>query len=279
MNRGWIIASLAIALAALPRASANAASTTRRQLSSNVPAAKFENVPLSDCFDFLSDVTGANIVVDWKTLTADNIPKDTPVDLRVKNLSLRQVLSLVLNQAGNSDHPLSYYTDRDIIYITTKSEADKHVYTIIYDVRDLLITVPNFTADSFNGLGGDRPNGYGQSAGYASQGNPGQSGYSPAAAGVSSAGSASAGQYSQSASNSLPGGYSGQSPYGGNSASGNATPTDARAQSLIKLIETVIQPTAWSDNGGTTAYIAQWNGSLIVTAPQDIQEAIGGPIN
>jgi hypothetical protein len=38
----------------------------------------------------------------------------------------------------------------------------------------------------------------------------------------------------------------------------------------------VVQPDAWSDNGGTTAYISEWNGTLIVTAPRPILEAIGG---
>jgi hypothetical protein len=53
---------------------------------------------------------------------------------------------------------------------------------------------------------------------------------------------------------------------------------EQKAQELIKLIETIIRPEIWRDNGGT-ASMEYWNGNLIVTAPRSVQEAIGGPVD
>ncbi|MGD0463994.1 MAG: hypothetical protein ABSB74_16040 [Tepidisphaeraceae bacterium] len=61
----------------------------------------------------------------------------------------------------------------------------------------------------------------------------------------------------------------------------NSTQTktvDQKAQDLIKLIETVVRPEVWRDNGGM-ASIEYLNGNLIVTAPRSVQEAIGGPVD
>jgi hypothetical protein len=293
---------LVIVLGTLPVLSAHGESSVRHLLNSNVPSTKFDNVPLSDCIDFLHDVSGANLVVDWKTLAAASITRDTPINLRVKNTSLQQVLNLVLAQAGTAADALTFYVDRDVIQVTTKAQADKHVYTIVYDVRDLLITVPSFTASTNSGgygggYGGQSGYGYGQgnySGGYGS--GYGQSAYGNGYGAQSPFGNQSGfgnpggygtqGQFGQGQFAS-PGGYntanqgsfgnSNGTSTGGNSNNSNTPSTDSQAQALIKLIEAVVQPDAWSDtNGKATAYISQWNGTLIVTAPRSIQEAIGG---
>jgi hypothetical protein len=302
----------------VPLVSAHGETSVRHLLNSNVPSTKFDNVPLSDCIDFLHDVSGANIVVDWKTLNAASITKDAPINLRVKNTSLEQVLNLILTQASTTDNILTFYIDRDVIQVTTKTEADKHVYTIVYDVRDLLITVPNFTLSTNTGGGG----GYGGSGGGYGGGGYGGGGYGGGGYGGNTGGFGGGGFGGNSGGfggggfggnsggfggggfggggfggnsggfggggfgNNSGGGFgnnsSGSSNGFGNNSSGSngsgsgSNNTDQQAQSLIKLIEAVVQPDAWSDNGGTTAYISEWNGTLIVTAPRPILEAIGG---
>jgi anti-sigma28 factor (negative regulator of flagellin synthesis) len=81
-----------------------------------------------------------------------------------------------------------------------------------------------------------------------------------------------------------------QNPQSGASGSGNSSsglqlgeqqkekkqPTrEERAQELVDLIKSIIQPDVWADNGGK-AQIRYWNGNLIITAPKSVQEAIGG---
>lgn len=58
-----------------------------------------------------------------------------------------------------------------------------------------------------------------------------------------------------------------------NTNQGNQNTRDQRAQNLIDTIQAVVQPEIWSANGGPAA-IRFFNGSLIVTAPRSVHEAL-----
>jgi hypothetical protein len=51
-----------------------------------------------------------------------------------------------------------------------------------------------------------------------------------------------------------------------------------RAAALIDIIQAIIEPDIWDVNGGRAA-IRFFNGSLIVTAPRSVHEALGGPVD
>lgn len=246
---------LALALCLMVALPARAANTAARLLNIKMPATNFANVPLGDCIDFVRDASGANIVVDWKNLATVNITKDTLINLRLRDTPLRKVLDLVLSEAGEGSL-LTYFIDENVIEITTRAEADRHMYTIVYDVHDLLITIPNFNnAPQFN---------------LQSQSNTG-----------SSSGTAMPGQVNSSSSSGgglFSGGTTSQNnPSSGGPGSAN-DPTTLNANNLVKLIEDTIRPDIWRENGGTSS-IRYFNGLLIVTAPRSVLEAIGGPIN
>jgi len=199
-----------------------------------LPAAKLDDVPLSDAIDFLRDIAGVNVTVDWKALEAANISKDTQINLNLHDISAAKVLSLILPHAGPGDL-LTYYVDQDVIEITTRTVADQKMITVVYYVQDLL--QPN---DIFDYTIANISSGSAQ---------------------VTGAGGGSGGSQSLSAS---------QTPQAKTAAD--------KADQLIKLIETVVRPDIWRDNGGT-ASMAYLNGNLIVTAPRSVQEAIGGPVD
>src|SRR5256885_9380479 len=46
----------------------------------------FQGVALSDAFDYVRDVTQANIHVDWKVLEAAGIDKGAVVNIRLRNV-------------------------------------------------------------------------------------------------------------------------------------------------------------------------------------------------
>jgi hypothetical protein len=65
----------------------------------------------------------------------------------------------------------------------------------------------------------------------------------------------------------------------GGDQNGEKTKTrQERAQDLIDTITAVIKPDIWQVNGGTAA-IRFFNGSLIVTAPRSVHEALGGYVD
>src|SRR3982751_321998 len=114
-----------------------------RQLDRSLPEMKFTGVTFGEAIDFLRDVSGLNIHVNWKALEPESVTADTPVNIRVRSVSMRKVLNLLLSEASGGD-TLAWYADGGVIEITTKEMADKKVYTKVYPVDDLIMDVPDF---------------------------------------------------------------------------------------------------------------------------------------
>src|SRR5258708_1041657 len=70
------------------RAAADAAeqAAVASQLDRRVPEINFGGQQLADVIDFLRDVSGANIYVDWKRMEEGGIRKDAAVSLRLKDV-------------------------------------------------------------------------------------------------------------------------------------------------------------------------------------------------
>jgi hypothetical protein len=248
-----LLGSVAVALFAAIFAMSPApavAGTTNRQLDATLPELRLDGVALSDAIDFLRDVSDANIVVNWKALEEAGVSRDVPVTLHLRNISLRRAMQLVLSEASGGDK-LAFTLDQGVVEITTRELADQKMFTCIYPVDDLIMDIPDFT---------DAPDFSLNSTSNNTNQNPsGGSGGAPQAGGVN---------------NQL---FSGNGGGGGNNTDQGKTKTE-RADDLVKLIETTVQPEIWKDNGGT-ASITYFNGNLIVTAPRSAQEAIGGSMN
>ena len=241
------VAALAVSAVLPLRADDRSTVPPRRALTSSVSELDVDNVALSKVINFLRDSSGTNIFVNWKALEAANVTRDTPVSLRVNNLSLSKLLRLVLDQsAGNA--ALVYTVDEGVIEITTQDDADKRLITRVYIVDDLVMpTNKNSIQPVQMGLGAT------QNAGGSSGGG---------------GGGGAQGIFGN------PGGGGGG---GGAGAADQTAEIEKAGQDLVKLIMDTIRPTIWKDNGGN-ASIRYFQGKLIVTAPISVQEAIGGPV-
>lgn len=230
-----LIALLFVALI-LP-ARLEAVSSIRHQLNATLPEVKFDGVALSDAIDFLRDVSGANISVNWKALEGAGVSKDSTLNVKLRSISLHRALDLVLGETAGAGK-IGYTVDENVIEITTQELIDSRMYTRVYPVEDLIMEIPDFTnAPDFS---------LSSSTSSSSQGGGG------------------------SGSNSL---FSGGGSSSANTDKGK-TKTE-RATELMDLIRSVVQPEIWQENGGK-AVIRYYNGNLIVTAPRSVQEAIGG---
>jgi len=209
-----------------------------------VPDVNLTGVSLSDALEFLRDISNANLHINWPALEAAGVDKTTPVNVRLRNVSLRKVLGLVLSESS-AGVALTYYIDDGVIEVTTREIADKQLITKVYPIEDLILEVPDFIdAPDFNLQTNNGTAGGGGGGG----GGGGQSG-----------------------------------PFGGGGGSGqngnqSGTTRAERAQSIIDLITTIVQPDVWQVNGGTSQ-IRFFNGSLIVTAPRSVHEALAGPVD
>jgi general secretion pathway protein D len=122
------------------------------KLDQRLPSVQLPQVALSDAIDFLRDITGANILVNWKALEAAGIDKQsTQVSVLLRDVKFSKVLDIILQQAGAGK--LAYTIDEGVITVSTADELNKVVVTRVYDITDLLIN-PNFDPTIQNISGG-----------------------------------------------------------------------------------------------------------------------------
>lgn len=98
-----------------------AAGKIAEQLRQPVPEVNFDGTPFDDVVDFLRDVTGANIFVDWNALDKAKVDRQTPVNLRLINLPLDQTLRLILDSAAGDKAVLDFKVEGNVITVSVVS--------------------------------------------------------------------------------------------------------------------------------------------------------------
>jgi len=87
------------------------------KLETKLPDIKFDQVALTETIDFMRDITGANIFVDWAALDAAGIGKQTPVTLRLRNVRFSTDLNFLLLSADEGK--IGYRIQNGTIRIST----------------------------------------------------------------------------------------------------------------------------------------------------------------
>lgn len=274
---GLVVASM-LALAGTTWA-ARVNAQTKASMNRTVPAINFANVTFRDAVDYLRDVSNANVHVNWRVLETAGVTPDTTVNLKLRQVSLRKVLNMLLTEAGGGV-ALAWYVDEGVVEITTREMADAKLITKVYDVQDLLIEPPD-PDNIMGGMGmmGMGMMGMGMMGGY-SGGMMGGGGFGRGGGG-GTFGGGGGGFYG----GGMMGGYNGGGMMGGwgggynnNNNNGEKKDQNAKGEELVDLIIDVVEPDTWSDNGGPSS-IRFFQGNLIVTAPRSVHEQIGGPID
>ena len=143
MKTTWVLAILALGAGPVlaqegGRETDPQKSEILNKLNSMRVSVDFKDQTLDDALGFLRDFSGLNLVVDAEVYT--KLPEDQlKVTLRVKDLLLKSTLKLMLN----SKELTATYKD-GVILIVPKGKVDKAVALQIYDVRDLLVKIPDF---------------------------------------------------------------------------------------------------------------------------------------
>ena len=134
----------------------------KEKLSVNIT---FEGTEFGDVIKFLKDTSGANIFVKWTALSVLGITEQTPVTLDLADITFEKALQVILDYVGGVE-PLSYMIDEGVITISTRDDLATKTYTDVYDIRDLIVRVPNFTAPRIDlGSAGEENGGLGAFAG------------------------------------------------------------------------------------------------------------------
>ncbi len=218
--------------------------TVQAQLDRRLPEVRFDGIGFSDVIDFLRDVTSANIFVNWQALESSGIDRNAPVTARLRDVRFSKALDIILSAVGGSLVQLGYTIDDGVITISTAEDLSQSTVTRVYDIRDLIINIPDFTEAPEFDLESNNSSGR--------QGGGGGGG----------------------------GGGSSGGLFGGSSSSSSSEEDEISREELveqiIQLIQETVAPDSWRDNGGTVGAIRELQGQLIVTQTSENQRALVG---
>ncbi len=111
---------------------------------------KYQETPLTEVMNGLSELTGVNIHLDPRGLSQEGVNTDTPVTINLsKEISLKSALNLILEPLH-----LSYVINDEVLKITSEQLRDGEIYPQTYNVADLVTPIPNFVPSSNIGLQG-----------------------------------------------------------------------------------------------------------------------------
>ncbi len=263
----------------------------REKLTEQVDVA-FDGRPLSQAMQTLSEMTGIPIYLDQLGLSAEGIASDQRVSLNLngQSVSLKSALNLMLESLN-----LTYVIKDEVLKITSRETSNRERRTYTYNVRDLVIPIPNFVSDYNSGLAGAL-----QSAYQATNSNllvktqdmsAAQMGNMRLADGANAMdpNSAALGQFGGGNMQGMPGAMPGMmnrgnsapvmgsnSPFlGGNGGNGfGGGGSLANFTELINLIQTTVDSNWEADGGEDTIREFASNLSLIVSAPLETHEEI-----
>jgi type II secretory pathway component GspD/PulD (secretin) len=94
---------------------------------------EFVEQPLSDVVSFLKDQHEIEIQLDLKALEDAGVATDTPITRKLKGITLRSALRLMLVA-----HNLTYVIKDEVLLITTQAAAEEMFETRLYEVSDLV---------------------------------------------------------------------------------------------------------------------------------------------
>jgi len=108
---------------------------TRAKLEKRI-SINFSKAPLPDVVEYLRQVLDLNIVLDEEALWGRD-PRDVLVTLRLRRVRARTILKFLVRKVD-----MKYAVIDGVIFIS--DEIREPTYLQIYDVRDLIATVPDF---------------------------------------------------------------------------------------------------------------------------------------
>lgn len=116
-------------------------------LRDSIPEIDFNAQKLDISIAYIQEHTKVNFVVNWTAMTNAGVEQDMPITLQIRNVPASQVLKLVLEQASaiNELDPVSYAVKDGIVEVSTLRDLKRRTaFFRSYDIRDLLVEIPDF---------------------------------------------------------------------------------------------------------------------------------------
>ncbi|MEM7228134.1 MAG: hypothetical protein AAF432_04885 [Planctomycetota bacterium] len=137
---GLILAMLTLVLASstAPARPIDDAVQLLQTLDSKILRVDYEETPLVDILDDMTERSGISIVADWNALDAIFVDPDDWVTVRSGSMTIAAVLDSICAQLGDEfDRPVIEATDGQVL-MTSPTGAGKCAVLMAYDIRDLI---------------------------------------------------------------------------------------------------------------------------------------------
>ncbi|MBX3365589.1 MAG: hypothetical protein KF866_12600 [Phycisphaeraceae bacterium] len=187
-----------------------------------LPSIEFRNRTLEQALGYIAETQSVNMDVDWDSLALIDITRDRPIDLTLRNITLANLLERILEKVSESGFGTdkATWTVRDgVLFIASDEKIRKHTILDIYDIRDLVVEIPDYT---------------------------------------------NAPEFDLNAVLQSGQGGGGQSPFQQREQDVDREPLQDRIDRMKDMIEQLIDPMGWENNGGTTGRIFDWQGQLVI---------------
>jgi general secretion pathway protein D len=236
-------------------------------------SASFDKRPLADAMNTISEMTGIPIIIDDRSIAEEGITVDQPIslDLKGNSITLKSAMNNILERLN-----LTYSVKNEVLTIESARFSKKKLEVKPYNVKDLVIPIPNFVSDYNTGLAGALQSAY-QAQTHMASATVQEDSVSSRMASVNPSSSILAQMNTQGSPYGMsPGAIGGSFP---GAMQGSSTGLGGAAMAnyfeLRNLIETTISPDQWQAAGGNSSMQEfRQNLSLVVTAPQETHEAI-----
>jgi hypothetical protein len=127
-----------------PRPATGPSAALSNQLTRPLPQMRFSGQALSDVLDFMRDVSGIEIRVEWTELKAAGVSQDAPISANLQSARLNDALTAILNSAGGDTAKLGFAGHSSTLLVTTKSRVDAGIVCNVYNVRDFFSDIYPF---------------------------------------------------------------------------------------------------------------------------------------
>ena len=220
---------------------------------------KFEDTKAKEAFAYLKQLIGVEMVVRWSDDpgAGDGLDPEARLTFEMNSAQALVVLERMIDMS--TTEPATWQLRQGYLEVGTKSRLNARgsQETRIYPIRDLLFEAPNFdNAPEFN-LSQSVQTGGGGGGGGGSGGGGG--GFGGGGGGGGSGGG---------------GGGGGGVPFGTPGESPARRAPEEKADQLIELIKSLVEPDVWLDD--SVASIRYYDGSIIVRAPDYVQRQVAG---
>lgn len=236
----------------MPRRRAAGVPTTLQLLNARVPDVKLHDTPLEKVFDWISEITGATMVVKWDRLADAGVARDKPISLTARRMPIRTLLSLILDSAG-ADSKLAYRASNGMFIISTYDDFAQEELILTYDINDLITVEPRI-ARMFYGRQHDVV-----------------TGVEP----VVAAGVVGVRPITEKWLSGVD--IESENPFGADAGDGGLDERQQHIRELINIIQTTIEPDSWDINGGKGT-IRVFRNQLVIRNNPFVHQQLAGAL-